>query len=83
MASTILIEAKLKVDDGSILTLKVGASDRSKEVAQRFVQENSLKAWFQDPLTAWLKKIEEDAEKFPVLIEADLMQIRKDFSKNK
>lgn len=82
-ASTILIEARLKVDDGSILTLRVSAADRCKEVAQRFVNENSLKAWFQDPLTAWLKKVEADAEKFPAIVEADLSEIRKQYSKSK
>lgn len=59
------------------------AADRCKEVAKRFVQEHSLKAWFEEPLTAWLKKVEADAEKFPVKIEADLMEIRKQHSKNK
>jgi len=83
ISSTILIEAKLKIDDGSTQTLYVRAADRCKEVAQRFVMEHSLKAWFQEPLTAWLKKVEADAVKFPVVIEGDLMEIRKQHSKNK
>jgi len=83
ISSTILVEAKLKIDDGSTQTLHVRAADRCKEVAQRFVMEHSLKAWFQEPLTAWLKKVEADAVKFPVIIEGDLMEIRKQHSKNK
>jgi len=81
--STILIEAQLKLDDGSTHTLHVRAADRCKEVAQRFVQEHSLKAWFQAPLTAWLKKVEADAETFPVKVEGDLMEIRKLHAKAK
>lgn len=83
ISSTILIEAQITIDDGSVLVLHVRAADRCKEVAQRFVQEHSLKAWFQEPLTTWLKKVEADAVKFPVKVEADLMDIRKQYSKNK
>lgn len=83
ISNTILIEAKLTIDDGSELTLYVRAADRCKEVAQRFVQEHSLKAWFQEPLTKWLKKVENDADTFPVKVEGDLLEIRKQFSKAK
>jgi len=81
ISSTILIEAKLKLDDGTVEVLRVRAADRCKEVAQRFVQKHSLKVWFQDPLTEWLKKVENDAVTFPVQLEADLNGIRKSFSK--
>eukprot|EP00928_Gymnodinium_smaydae_P087671 TRINITY_DN71907_c0_g1_i1.p1 TRINITY_DN71907_c0_g1~~TRINITY_DN71907_c0_g1_i1.p1 ORF type:complete len:371 (-),score=141.06 TRINITY_DN71907_c0_g1_i1:122-1234(-) len=81
ISSTILIEASLTLDDGSVQLLQVRAADRCKEVASRFVQEHSLKAWFAEPLTAWLKKVESDAEKFPVKVEGDLMEIRKAHSK--
>merc|ERR1712063_150278 len=81
VSSTILIEAKLKLDDGTVEVLQVRAADRCKEVAQRFVQKHSLKVWFQDPLTEWLKKVENDAVTFPVELEADLNEIRKSFSK--
>merc|ERR1712206_32934 len=83
MSSTILIEAKLKLGDGTVEVLQVRAADRCKEVAQRFVQKHSLKVWFQDPLTEWLKKVENDAVTFPVELEADLNEIRKSFSKKK
>jgi len=83
VSSTILIEAKITIDDGSLQLLQVRAADRCKEVAHRFVQEHSLKAWFEDPLTAWLKKVEADAEKFPVKLEADLIEIRKAHMKGK
>lgn len=81
IASTILIEAKLTIDDGSELTLYVRAEDRCKDVAHKFVQDNSLKAWFQEPLTKWLKKVENDAVTFPVQVQGDLLEIRKQFSK--
>jgi len=81
ISSTILIEATLTLDDGSVQTLQVRAADRCKEVANRFVQEHSLKAWFVDPLTAWLKNVEAEAEKFPVTVEGDLMEIRKKHQK--
>jgi hypothetical protein len=83
IATTILIEARLTIDDGSIQTLSLRATDRCKEVAHRFVQEHSLKAWFEAPLTAWLKKVEADAVKFPVVIEGDLLEIRKNHTKSK
>jgi len=82
-SGNLLIEALLKIDDGSVQTLHVRAADRSKDVARRFVQEHSLKAWFEEPLTAWLKKAEAEADRFPVTIEGDLMEIRKTHSKAK
>lgn len=81
ISSTILIEAQLRFDDGSVQPLSVRAADRAKDVSGRFIQEHSLKAWFQDPLTKWLKQVEEDAEHFPVQVEADLEEIRKKYSK--
>eukprot|EP00929_Paragymnodinium_shiwhaense_P109971 TRINITY_DN7661_c0_g1_i1.p1 TRINITY_DN7661_c0_g1~~TRINITY_DN7661_c0_g1_i1.p1 ORF type:complete len:425 (+),score=133.54 TRINITY_DN7661_c0_g1_i1:85-1359(+) len=83
ISSTILIEASIKLDDGSVQNLQVRAADRCKEVAHRFVQEHSLKAWFEEPLTTWLKKVEHDAEKFPVQVDGDLLEIRKTHSKKK
>eukprot|EP00913_Durusdinium_trenchii_P004311 g3997.t1 len=41
---TILIEAQVKIGDGSVQTLCVRASDRCKDAAERFISENSLKA---------------------------------------
>jgi hypothetical protein len=82
ISSTILIEAELTLDDGSVQTIQVRAADRCKEVASRFIQEHSLKAWFTDPLTKWLKQVEADAVKFPVKVSGDLMEIRKQHSKS-
>lgn len=82
ISSTILIEAELTLDDGSVQLLQVRAADRCKEVAKSFIQEHSLKAWFTDPLTKWLKQVEADAEKFPVKISGDLMEIRKKHSRS-
>jgi len=81
ISSTVLIEAQIKLEDGTVETLHVRAADRCKEVAHKFIQEHSLKAWFELPLTAWLKKVEADAVKFPVRVEGELLEIRKLHSK--
>merc|ERR1719262_844559 len=65
ISSTVLIEAEITLGDGTVQTLQVRAADRCKEVAQRFVAEHSLEANFEAPLTAYLKEVENDAEKFP------------------
>eukprot|EP00930_Biecheleria_cincta_P071561 TRINITY_DN59050_c0_g1_i1.p1 TRINITY_DN59050_c0_g1~~TRINITY_DN59050_c0_g1_i1.p1 ORF type:complete len:354 (-),score=96.20 TRINITY_DN59050_c0_g1_i1:270-1331(-) len=83
ISSTVLIEASITLEDGSVQILQVRAADRCKEVAHRFIQEHSLKAWFEAPLTTWLKKVEADAVKFPVKIEGNLQEIRKTHSKSK
>jgi len=77
ISATVLIEAMIKIDDGSKKPLLVKATDRPKDVAQQFVREHSLKQWFEDPLTKFLKKTEADAEVFPVRVEADLLELRK------
>eukprot|EP00746_Dinoflagellata_sp_MGD_P004085 gnl/MRDRNA2_/MRDRNA2_107902_c0_seq1.p1 gnl/MRDRNA2_/MRDRNA2_107902_c0~~gnl/MRDRNA2_/MRDRNA2_107902_c0_seq1.p1 ORF type:complete len:402 (+),score=113.13 gnl/MRDRNA2_/MRDRNA2_107902_c0_seq1:70-1275(+) len=75
MSSTVLIEAHLTLGDGTVQIIRVRAADRCKEVAQRFVKEHSLKNLFVQPLTDYLKQVENDAEKFPVSVHADLMEI--------
>lgn len=79
ISSTVLIEAKIRLGDGSEQALQVRAADRCKEVAARFVKEHSLKSTFEAPLTAYLKQVENDAEKFPHVVEADLMAIHQEF----
>eukprot|EP00929_Paragymnodinium_shiwhaense_P111506 TRINITY_DN7962_c0_g1_i1.p2 TRINITY_DN7962_c0_g1~~TRINITY_DN7962_c0_g1_i1.p2 ORF type:complete len:315 (+),score=109.46 TRINITY_DN7962_c0_g1_i1:177-1121(+) len=79
VVSTVLVEATLVLDDGSVAVCKVTAADRCKEVAKRFVEEHSLKAVFAAPLTAFLQKAEADAPTFPVSVKGDLMEIREDF----
>mmetsp|Transcript_47139 Transcript_47139/g.86509 ORF Transcript_47139/g.86509 Transcript_47139/m.86509 type:complete len:381 (-) Transcript_47139:73-1215(-) len=78
---TVLVEASITLEDGDVKTLQVRAADRCKEVAARFVKEHSLKAWFVEPLTAYLKKVEGDADEYPVVTQADLAEIRKQYSK--
>jgi len=78
--STSLIEVLLKLDDGCVELCQVRADDRCKDVAARFVRDHSLKSWFEQPLKAYLMKAEAEAEKFPVRLEADLMEIRKQYS---
>jgi len=82
ISSTILIEAKLTLDDGSVQIIQVRAADRCKEVAKNFIQEHSMKAWFTEPLTKFLKQVESDAVKFPVHVEGDILEIRKLYGKN-
>jgi hypothetical protein len=79
--ASFLIEASITLDDGSVQVARVGARDRCKDVAARFVREHSLKAWFEDPLVRYLKKVEAEAERFPVEVSAELLNIRKEFSK--
>lgn len=79
ISSTVLIEAKIRLGDGSEVALQVRAADRCKEVAAKFVKEHSLKPTFEQPLTAYLKQCENDAEKFPHLVEADLMKIHEEY----
>jgi len=74
--STVLIEARITLDDGSVASCQVRAADRVKQVAARFVTEHSLKSCFEAPLKAYLAKAEADAVTFPVKLEADLMEIR-------
>merc|ERR1712187_793428 len=73
--SSLLIEVQFTLGDGNVATARVRASDRCKEVASRFVQENSLKKAFEAPLKAYLMEAENNAVTFPVELEADLMQV--------
>lgn len=72
---TILVQAQVKIGDGSVQPLHVRASDRCKDAAERFVGEHSLKASFVKPLTDFLKKVERDADTFPVHVEVDLLEL--------
>lgn len=81
ISSTILIEAHVTLGDGTVQNLQVRAAERCKEVAQRFIKDHSLKPVFVDPLTSFLKKVEADAERFPVSVQADLMEIHEKFAK--
>jgi len=79
--ATVLLEVSLTLEDGDVKILKVRAADRCKEVAARFIEEHSLKVWYREPLTAYLKKVEMDAEDYPVVTQANLVEIRKNYSK--
>jgi hypothetical protein len=81
--STLLIEVELTMDDGGVQVLQMRAADRVKEVVSRFIREHSLKAWFEAPLKAYLQEQEANATKFPVMLKADLMEIRRQYSSNK
>lgn len=72
---TVLIEAHIKIGDGSVQTLLVRSADRCKDVAERFINEHSLKDSFAKLLTVHLKKVESDTEQFPAKVEVDLMEL--------
>lgn len=80
--ATILIEALVTLDDGVTVPCRVSAADRCKEVARRFVADQSLKAHFEAPLTAFLKDVEDNAERFPVQVAMNLSDIREKFCGN-
>lgn len=81
--ATLMIEAKLALGDGSVQVLEVRAADRCKDIAAKFVREHSLKASFEAPLRAYLMAAEKNAEQFPVMLEADLLEIQQDFMAKK
>lgn len=81
--STLLIEVRLTLGDGSVELVRVRAAERCKEVAARFVREHCLKAWFEEPLRAFLMEVEANAETFPARLEADLLDIRRRFPPKK
>jgi hypothetical protein len=84
VCSSVLIEAHLTLDDGSVEVLRLRAVDRSVDVAAKFLRDQGLKEQqFKDPLTAWLKSVESSAETFPVKAKGDLFEIRQEFSKKK
>lgn len=77
--ASLMIEAWVKLDDGSIQVARVGARDRCKDVAALFVKEHCLKAWFEEPLARYLIEVESETEHFPAKVEADLLEIRKQY----
>lgn len=84
MSSSVLIEANITLDDGSVEVLRLRAVDRCVDVAAKFLHDNNLKEQqFKEPLTAWLKSVESSAETFPVKAKGDLFEIRQQFSKSK
>lgn len=74
-SSTVLIQARLRLDDGSVAVCRVRAADRCIDVASRFINEHSLKQRFEAPLKEFLMKAESGADTFPVELEGDLMEI--------
>jgi len=77
--STLLVEVRLDLGDGTAQTVQVRAVDRCQEVAARFVEEHSLKSLFEAPLSAYLQRAELSAEEFPIKLQASLADIRRSF----
>jgi len=71
----VLIEASLKLEDGSTQVLTMGIVDQPKAVARRFIEEHSLDKCYTTSLAAWLKKIEADAVEYPVKIQGNMKEI--------
>eukprot|EP00927_Polykrikos_kofoidii_P011265 TRINITY_DN14769_c0_g1_i1.p1 TRINITY_DN14769_c0_g1~~TRINITY_DN14769_c0_g1_i1.p1 ORF type:complete len:358 (+),score=59.26 TRINITY_DN14769_c0_g1_i1:73-1146(+) len=75
-AATVLIEATLALDDGTVQICRVRARDRCKDAAARFVRDNSLKFWFEEPLNRYLMEVERESERFPAKVQGNLQDIR-------
>lgn len=71
----LLVEARITLEDGSIQLLQVGLTDQPRDVAAKFVEEHGLDQSYNAPLRSWLKKVEMDAEDYPIKVEGDLLQI--------
>lgn len=71
----ILVEAQIRVNASRTRLLRVGVIEHPRDVAQRFVRENGLDASCVGPLVAWLKRVEDEAFKYPVKAEGDIATI--------
>lgn len=78
--STLLVQVQLTLGDGSVETVEVRAADRCKEVAARFIQDHSLKDNLEAPLANFLAQAEKNADTFPVKLEADIDEIRRQYN---
>mmetsp|Transcript_13328 Transcript_13328/g.30394 ORF Transcript_13328/g.30394 Transcript_13328/m.30394 type:complete len:425 (+) Transcript_13328:69-1343(+) len=78
---SLVIEASITLDDGSVEVLRMKSRERASEAAARFVRDHSLKAWFEEPLRRYLRQVEEDAIRLPAKVTADLQEIRQTFRK--
>lgn len=81
ISAAVVIEATLTITDGSSHVLNVHMTDSCEDAAKKFIQQHSQRAWFEAPLTAWLKKCEAEATKLPSRVEASLPELRKQHSK--
>lgn len=79
--NTVIIEALVKITDDSNHNLIVTMLDTCDSAARRFIHNHMQRAWFEEPLAAWLRQAESDAVTLPVKIEGDLKEIRKQHSK--
>jgi len=74
---SIVIEVLIDLGDGSTQPLQVRSVDRCTDAAARFVCDHSLKGYFEEPLTAYLRVLENQASTYPVKAEAELLEIRR------
>lgn len=80
-ASTLILEVRLALGDGTEQALQVRAAERCRDAAARFVREHCLKPGFEAPLAAYLLEAEGRAESIPARLEADLSGIRMRYRK--
>eukprot|EP00929_Paragymnodinium_shiwhaense_P050411 TRINITY_DN25373_c0_g1_i5.p1 TRINITY_DN25373_c0_g1~~TRINITY_DN25373_c0_g1_i5.p1 ORF type:complete len:429 (+),score=129.34 TRINITY_DN25373_c0_g1_i5:73-1359(+) len=73
--SLVLISASINVGEGAVHKLVVRAADRTKKVAQAFADEHSLGDTVVKPLVKWLKKVESETDKFPIVLNVTLEEI--------
>jgi len=71
----LLVEAQITLEDGSMQLLQVGLTDQPRDVTAKFIEEHGLDQSYNAPLRAWLKKVEMDAEDYPIKVDGDLLQI--------
>lgn len=77
---TVWIEAELKMGSVYVGLCQVGATDECGDVATRFVAEHALGPDYEAPLTEYLLSLEAGSDEFPVLVSADLDEIKEQFS---
>lgn len=78
---TVIIEAKVTLADGSVKTLSVSMTETWEVAAKRFVNEHQQRVWFAQPLAACLRKVEAEGIKLPSQVDANLVELRKQYAK--
>jgi len=73
--SRVLLQAHIKLGDGSIETLDVRTNEQFKEVVSRFVRRHYLDSCLKKPLKAYLRHALNNAASLPVELEVDLCEI--------
>ncbi|CEL92793.1 unnamed protein product [Vitrella brassicaformis CCMP3155] len=70
-----VVVATVTIADGSQHQLCVRATESCQSAAERFAAQHNLKKTAIGPLTAYLTQVDDEAETYPVAVEADLATI--------